>query len=121
MKKLFLVLKDGFAHSFDWKAKASRKNFWLFFLVFTLLFFAAFGADVSYVQRPSEMATLPSLLASFFDAGTPFTRLYLLLFTLPMISFAIRRIFDQEKPSWAGMGAVIPFMSVALLLVSSGQ
>ncbi|HAT86347.1 DUF805 domain-containing protein [Cohaesibacter gelatinilyticus] len=121
MKKLFLVLKDGFAHSFDWKAKASRKNFWLFFLVFTLLFFAAFGADVSYVQRPAEMSPLPSVLVSMFDAQTPFTRLYLLLFTLPMISFAIRRIFDRDKPSWAGIGAVIPFMSMAFLLVSSGQ
>lgn len=121
MKKMFLVLKDGFVHSFDWKAKAGRGDFWLFFLAFTLLFFAAFGADVSYVQQVSEMAAFPSMLHSVFNADTPFTRLYLLLFTLPMISFAIRRIFDQDKPSWAGMGAVLPFMSIALLLVSAGQ
>lgn len=121
MKRLFGALKDGFIHSFDWKAKAGRSNFWLFFLAFILLFFAAFGADVSYVQRPEEMAAVPQFLQSLFDANTPFTRLYLLLFTLPMISFSIRRIFDQDKPSWAGVGAVLPFMSIALLLVSAGQ
>ncbi|MCV6575349.1 MAG: DUF805 domain-containing protein [Cohaesibacter sp.] len=117
MKILLFALKDGFVHSLDWKAKASGANFWLFFFIFSMLFFAALGADVTYIQEPETPAFFPSLMASLFASETPFTRLALLLFTLPMISFAIRRIFDQDKPSWAGMGAVLPFMSLAFLLI----
>ncbi|MCT4657340.1 MAG: DUF805 domain-containing protein [Cohaesibacter sp.] len=117
MKPVFSAIQNGFRNCLDLKAQASRTDFWLFFLTFTLLFFAAFGADVSYVQQPATIAAVPQFLADLFNAQTPFSRLYLLLFTLPMISFAVRRIYDSERPSWAGMAAVVPFLSMALIVL----
>lgn len=97
--KLYLkVFKD----SFKYKGRASRKEYWTFFLVnFVITLFLWGGLE--YI-KPQWIF---GLIALFFW----------LITLLPSISVAVRRLHDSGKSGWLYLLIFIPFIGQILILI----
>ena len=67
---------DAFKYSFDFKGVAERKNYWLFFLVNTIISF-----------------TLDSISNDIYSV-------YVLIVIIPSIAYGVRRLHDAGKSGW---------------------
>lgn len=112
MFRPYLIAYRGLRHAFDWSGRTARGEYWSFFLFFVLMYFAAVGADITYFVQGTPGA-FGAWLSELFGGKPPVERIYLMIFTLPMISMAIRRLRDRGKSGWY----VLPFLIPVLGLV----
>lgn len=90
------VVKDNYA---NFKGRARRKEFWMFYL-FNMLFLMA-TVIIDYV-----LGTFPLLYA-----------IYLLAMVIPALAVTVRRLHDIGKSGWWYFILLIPFVGVIWLLV----
>ena len=105
--KLFSILRASFSYS----GRTARLEFWFYFTFFTLMFFAALGADVTYV-RQQEPSGLALLLYQLMGNREPFVPLYLLLFSPAMLAITVRRLHDRGRRGWWTLVYLIPFFGL---------
>ena len=87
---------SGWRNTFNYKGKATRKEFWLFVLVnFIVLNAPAFAAEMMVMT----WINLSELLLSLF-AGFNLQTIFKILFIIPIISLGIRRMHDIGRSGW---------------------
>ena len=110
--KIFSFLKA----SFDYRGRCGRGDFWFFFLFYSLMFFAAYGADITYFERGVPSGLLLTL-QDLCGGRPPFTPLYLLLFTPAMVAVTIRRLHDRGLSGFWAMLYALPFLGLIPMVI----
>lgn len=120
MFRLYAILWNGFKQSTRFEGRATRRDFWPFFALVALLYFAAVGADVTYFASPAA-AGFGQFLSSLFGGEPPIVKLFYILFALPVAAFVVRRLHDLGLSGWYGLAFLIPFLGILLLAASLGR
>lgn len=105
--KLFSILRASFSYS----GRTARMEFWSYFSFFVLMFFAALGADVTYI-RQQEPSGIALMLYHLMGNREPFVPLYLLLFSPAMLAITVRRLHDRGRKGWWTLIYLIPFFGL---------
>ena len=95
MKWYLKVVKDNYA---NFNGRASRKEYWMFFL-FNIIIYIAVGVLSAVIS--------PFLLL-----------IYGLAIIIPSIAVGARRLHDVGKPGWFFLLGIIPFVNVYILVLS---
>ena len=109
--------------SFHYGGRSARRDFWFFFTFYALMYFAAFGADVTYYREATPTGWLVTL-QSLFGGREPFVWLHLLLLTPAMIAITVRRLHDRGYRGWWGLLYLIPLVGLipmVAMLARAGQ
>lgn len=105
MKYFIYVLK----HTFDYKGRARRKEFWSFLLMLMIVyvFVAIINAMVAEKVPGFEEALLSAASSNDMSEMTTLmgkymwpTFVFLLIALLPILSVSVRRLHDTGKPGW---------------------
>ena len=126
----FRTLLHMWKHIFDYRGRASRKEYWIPFLVHAGIMVAALMClGVSAVLREVSYSAGFSAgrwIAVFFAVAGVVLFLYLIISILPWISLTIRRLHDAGKSGWwtilllvVGIGTVILLFLCSLQTTSS--
>jgi len=78
--------------------RARRKEYWLFFLFYTIVMIVVTFIDVV-----------------MFDSGVLIV-LFLLGFSLPLIAVQVRRLHDSDKRGWWALMSIVPIANLILLV-----
>jgi uncharacterized membrane protein YhaH (DUF805 family) len=101
------AIKTCFTKYVDFKGRASRPEYWWFFLSFAVLYFAA------------------AIIGGTNESGFgPLSALVLLAYILPLLAAAVRRLHDTGRSGWWYFISLIPLVGSIILLVflaSAGQ
>ena len=87
-------IKTCFTKYVDFKGRASRPEYWWFFLSYIVLYLLFFAIRVP---------TIALLIA--------------LAYFLPLLSAAVRRLHDTGRSGWWYLIALVPFVGVIILIV----
>tara|TARA_B100002049_G_scaffold184374_1_gene141386 strand:+ start:8067 stop:8408 length:342 start_codon:yes stop_codon:yes gene_type:complete len=89
---------DGVKRYVDFSGRARRKEFWMYFLFYTIFYFVA--------------AIIEEL------TGNPFiTVIYALVLLLPTLSIGARRLHDIGRTGWWQLLNIIPLVGFIVLIV----
>jgi len=86
----------------DFTGRASRKEYWMFYLIYMLLLIAVYVLDVVIGM---------GILSIVFTLGM----------LIPSISIAARRLHDTSRSGWWQLIAFIPVIGVIILIVFLAQ
>ena len=92
----FDAVASAFRKYFDFSGRASRSEFWWFFLFCILLYMLAFSLTINYIGQPDESnpeAFLSKALTSWFGIAFIVT-------LIPSISVSVRRFHDINMSGW---------------------
>ena len=92
-------LKVMFSHYSSFSGRASRQEYWIFFLIHTMMIMCFMLVD--YLLFSSRILTV----------------YYLVLTIIPALAVTIRRLHDQNVTGWAVLLGLIPNFGVVILLV----
>jgi len=93
---------------FTTTGRATRTEFWIFFLFYVFLaFFGTMAGFSTIIFIPDPMSALIVMLIFY---GLPF------LTIPPFIAVAIRRLHDVNKPWWFVIFIVIPFLNLITII-----
>jgi uncharacterized membrane protein YhaH (DUF805 family) len=93
------AIKSGFSHYVTFSGRASRSEYWFWFL------FAVLGGLVT--------ATLDAAIFGFHAGASPLNGIFSLIIFLPGLAVAARRIHDIDRTAWwlllllTGIGAIL--------------
>jgi len=100
---------------FDFEGRSRRKEFWMFFLLNTIVVFVLGGM---------LLVTGYSMDPYGGSSGGPFAwllmavlGLYWLAILIPSIAVQVRRFHDQDKSGWFVLLGLIPFLGGLVVLV----
>lgn len=99
----FDAVASAFRKYFDFSGRASRSEFWWFFLFCILLYMFAFSLSINEIGQPDESnpeAYLSKAFSSWFGIAFIFT-------LIPSISVAVRRFHDLNMSGWWYFGLQI--------------
>ena len=89
---------DGVKRYVDFSGRARRKEFWMYFLFYTIFYIVA-----TFIEEAT---------------GNPFiTLIYALALALPTISIATRRLHDIGRTGWWQLLGVIPLLGFIVLII----
>ena len=92
----FDAVASAFSKYFDFSGRASRSEFWWFFLFCILLYMLAFSLTINDIGQPDESnpeAFLSKALTSWFGIAFIVT-------LIPSISVSVRRFHDINMSGW---------------------
>jgi uncharacterized membrane protein YhaH (DUF805 family) len=109
-------------HYVDFKGRATRKEYWMFMLIYTLitLFAAGLAISVPFIS-PLEATTFEdpyNLMMPFFITFGLFC-IFILAITLPVIALQIRRLHDIGCSAWWYALAFIPYIGGIIIMIMS--
>lgn len=90
---------DGLKNYFNFKGRASRKQYWMFSL-FQFIFLCAV-----------------SIIDVFIEFGGVLPLLFNLAIMIPSLSILVRRLHDINKSGWFALISFIPFGNLYLLFL----
>ena len=117
--KLFVILRQSFSYA----GRSSRRDFWLYFTVYALLYFAALGADVSY-YRMTEPTGFFLSLQTLFNGEEPFVWLHLVTLSPALVAITVRRLHDRGRSGWWFVLYLVPLLGLipmVAMLARKGQ
>ena len=90
----------------NFKGRARRKEYWMFYLFYTLFILLATIADIVVFDLNLEDPEAFALFQSIFILAT----------LMPVISVTARRLHDIGKSGWLQLITLIPFIGAIVLL-----
>lgn len=100
------AISTGINKYFDFSGRASRSEYWWFYLFTVLCYVAAAGADVAILGQTPAKGLLDFVVTLFF--------------VIPSISIAARRLHDRDMSGWwqliAATVVLLPVLWVLLAL-----
>lgn len=97
------AIKICFSKFVTFSGRASRPEFWYFYLFYMIVLLAAVALDAYIVSTGSSFAFTSSIAA--------------LALVLPTISAVVRRLHDTDRSGWYYWMALIPLVGVIILIV----
>lgn len=94
------AVSSAFSHIFDWKGRASRSAYWLFYLAFVVVYIFALIIDLLIFDYPGLFVAMV-VLASF----------------IPYLSVLVRRLHDTGRSGWWFWIQFIPLIGAIWLLI----
>ena len=91
----------------NFKGRARRKEYWMFYLFYFLFIFFATIADILVFDVNVEDP----------EAVYPLQSIFILATFIPLISLGARRLHDVGKSGWLQLIALIPFFGAIVLLI----
>lgn len=94
------AVKNGFKKTFVYRSRASRAEFWWFMLFIALCYgvllimFALLGLLLSSYMFTHEAEKVIE------EVSLPISYIFVLSFTLPILSLTIRRLHDSDSSAW---------------------
>ncbi len=109
------AIKSGFKNTFNYNGRASRSEFWWFYLFTILLVIAVFvlGGAIAGTMGGSDRSDTSNIIGAVI--GILFL-LYFLAIFFPTLSLIIRRLHDSDKSGFFLLLAFIPFGGIVLLV-----
>jgi len=99
-----LVIQAFTKNYFNFKGRAQRKEFWLFFLIYILALILSTVLDVTVLNGDLETTSLP------------ITIIFSLVTFIPYFSITVRRLHDIGKSGWFLLLGLIPLIGPLILL-----
>ncbi len=99
MNAYFYAMK----HSFNFKGRATRSQFWTFTLVSIIIALVAVGIDLSTSPTASDLGPVASLVT--------------LIHLIPSLSITVRRLHDIGRGGWWILVGLVPLIGTIVLLV----
>ena len=117
MEYMFMPLK----RYFDFSGRSRRKEYWMFFLLYLVLYIGAGILDTALglggsTQTASEFGD-GTASASFNMQGGILTMAVALIFLIPSIAVAVRRAHDQDKSGW---WILVPIYNIIVIWFMEG-
>ena len=100
-----LVVQAFTKKYFEFSGRARRKEYWLFTLFYSVLYFITLILDVSF-----------DLFNEEFGVGT-FGLILMVGLSIPFLAVAVRRLHDKDKSGWFLLLSLIPIIGTIILLV----
>lgn len=97
----------------DFDGRSSRREYWMFQLLFVLVFLVIGGVFIAFDSR-GVTSIGPSLLE---DAGGVALAIFFLGSLIPQLSVTVRRLHDQDKSGWYYLINFIPYVGGLIMLV----
>jgi len=108
------AIKSGFANAFKFTGRASRSEFWWFYLFYILCMFGGgllAGIAGAAMNSPANDENAGPALAVLGIIG-----LIMLVFFFPILSLIFRRLHDSDKSAWFLLLSFVPFGGFVLLV-----
>lgn len=97
---------SGWKETFNFSGRASRQQFWTFFLIIASAPLAVWWLATSFNPQYGILSFIV----------IPFAALWLLLMTLPLLAIGCRRMHDIGRSGlWFVLGVIIPWFAVISL------
>lgn len=106
MAKFLEAVKNTLANSLNFSGRASRRDFWLWLILATLIV-----AICNYIDG-TIIAPARGFLPNEDGAGQPLTTVAFLLIALPTFSVMLRRLHDRDWSGWWTLLVIIPLVVV---------
>ena len=108
------AIKSGFKNYFKFTGRASRSEFWLFYLFFVLSFSAAWILTLTVASSLS--ANISDSNSAVGAAIFGVLALIFLAMVFPVFSLMFRRLHDSDKSAWFVLLYLIPFGGIVLFI-----
>ncbi len=118
------AIKSAFGKYITFKGRASRSEFWWFFLVVAIVMCAAIFIEVPkfiqaitpFIQSGMPGAELLLVVFSNLFAFFPLMLGWLALTALPSIAVSVRRLHDSNLSGWFYLVSFIPYVGGVIFL-----
>jgi uncharacterized membrane protein YhaH (DUF805 family) len=97
-------------HYADFQGRASRSEFWYFFLFYILLAFAMELLDALVINP------LLGVQSSHGFKGGVLSAIYGLILFIPYLAIGVRRLHDIGKSGWWMLVGLVPFLGALVLI-----
>ncbi len=106
-------INNAFVKCFDFKTRATRSEFWYFYLFTTVIGFIGLQFDQLFELQilGIDLNNSPGTIM----LGPMYIFLYF-LFILPSIALYIRRLHDTNRTGWWLLIVVVPFIGIITLI-----
>ena len=116
MEYMFMPLK----RYFDFSGRSRRKEYWMFFLLYLACYIVAGILDVQLgfatTTSSSEFGD-GTASASFNMQGGMISMIVMLVFLIPNIAVAVRRMHDNDKSGW---WVLVPIYNIIVIWFMEG-
>lgn len=110
------AIKICFSKYVTWAGRATRSEFWFFYLFYLIVLVIASTIDVMFLG--GTVGSDPTADGLNFNVNfTILTSIASLVLFLPMLSATVRRLHDTDRSGWWYWIILVPFVGVILLLV----
>jgi uncharacterized membrane protein YhaH (DUF805 family) len=111
------ILTRPWTHIFDYKGRSTRREFWLFTIIYYFGIFALAsvgGLVASATNLIDEGGTAENVLGTVLGIGLI---LYVLAFLMASLSLSVRRLHDHDKTGWFLLLSGVPFVGWIFFLI----
>ena len=116
MEYMFMPLK----RYFDFSGRSRRKEYWMFFILYLICYIVAGILDVQLgfatTTSTSEFGD-GTASASFNMQGGMLTMIVALVFLIPNLAVAVRRMHDNDKSGW---WILVPIYNIIVIWFMEG-
>jgi uncharacterized membrane protein YhaH (DUF805 family) len=111
------VLTRPWTHIFDYKGRSTRREYWLFMLVYYFGIFAVasvFGLFASATNVIDEGGTAENVLGAVLGVVL---MVYVVAFFMAALSLSVRRLHDHDKTGWLLLITLFPLVGWIFSLI----
>ncbi len=114
------AIKSGFKNCFKFTGRASRSEYWFFYLFFVLSLMAVLMVSMllggllrGAAPESTANDTGAAIMASVFAIAM---LLYFLAMFFPILSLIVRRLHDSDKSAWFILLYFVPFGGIVMFV-----
>lgn len=112
----FEAVKSVFKNYANFKGRASRSEYWYFYLFNILVMFFAYGLLIGGTYN-AKLIGGDSAAGSAFMVVYVFIAIYYLAVFIPNMSVLVRRLHDTNRSGWNWLWCLLPIVGIIVLLV----
>ena len=106
-------INSAFIKCFDFKSRASRSEFWYFYLFTTIIGFI--GIQLDQLFNLQIMGIELNTSSETLMLGPMYIFLYF-LFMIPSVALYVRRLHDTNRSGWWLLIILIPFIGIITII-----